>query len=111
MTPSAEIGLAERFAVPVRGRDHHRDVEAELGSELKVAGVVGGNAHDGAGAVGQQDVVGDPDRDGGVGEGVAAEGAGEDAGFLAGGGLAFDLGLAAGGGDVGIRRRRAGRGW
>ena len=43
--------------------DHRDDVEPEVAGELEVALVVSRHGHDGAGAVGQQHIVGDPDRD------------------------------------------------
>jgi hypothetical protein len=45
--------------------DHLDDRQVELLRELPVALVVGGHGHDGAGAVGREHVVGDPDRDAG----------------------------------------------
>ena len=86
--------------VPARRSDHDGDGELVLGREGEVAFVVGGDAHDGAGAVGEQDVVGDPDRDELVGERVADVGAGEDAGFVDLGGLTLDFRLAAGLRDI-----------
>ncbi len=47
----------------VAALDHLDDGQAELLGELPVAGVVGGHGHDGAGAVGRQDVIGDEDGD------------------------------------------------
>ena len=44
------------------GHDLHHG-QAELMGKLPVTGVVGGHRHDRAGAVGHQDVVGQPDRD------------------------------------------------
>jgi len=43
--------------------DHLDDGQAELLGKLPVAGIVGGHGHDGAGAVGGQNVVGDEDGD------------------------------------------------
>ena len=48
---------------PFGAGDHLHHGQTESLSELPVTGVVGGNGHDGAGAVGGQDVVGDKDGD------------------------------------------------
>ena len=69
-----EVGVDERagghvgegLLVEVAGHsalDDLDDGQAELLGKLPVAGVVGGHGHDGAGAVGCQDVVGDKDGD------------------------------------------------
>ena len=63
------------------GLDDGPDGDAEGLRELEVAVVVGGHGHDGAGAVADEDVVGDPDRDGLAGDGVDRVAAGEDAGL------------------------------
>ena len=58
--------VGEGSLVEVRRRsalDDLDDGQTELLGELPVAGVVGGHGHDGAGAVGCQDVVGDKDGD------------------------------------------------
>ena len=70
--------------------------------ELEVALVVSGDAHDGAGAVPEESVIGDPDGDVLAGEVVLAVGAGEYAGLLALRGEALNLGLAAGLIHVGV---------
>ena len=63
---------------------------------------MGGDAHDGAGTVAGEDVVADVDGHAGAIVGVDAVGAGEDASLGLVGGGALDLGLAAGGGDIGL---------
>ena len=61
--PVAGVGLAQR-APRARGRrDHLDDRQAVLRGELEVALVVRRHGHDGAGAVGHQHVVRDPDGD------------------------------------------------
>src|SRR3990172_9151000 len=91
-----DVGLLQRRAVPVRRRDDHADGDAVLLGELEVALVVGGHAHDGAGAVPEQGVVGGPDLDVLAGEQVLAVGAGEDAGLLMLRGQTLNLRLASG---------------
>ena len=76
-------------------RDDPPDLQAVLLGELEVALVVGGDAHDRAGAVAGQHVVGDVDRDPLAVERVDRVGADEDAGLLAVGRQALDLGLPA----------------
>ena len=66
----------------VGGRDDLHDGQVELLGELEVALVVRRHGHDRAGAVVHQDVVGDPDRDPGVVDGVDRVEPGEDAGLL-----------------------------
>ena len=60
---AGERGVVGGAAAPVGGRDHLDDGHAELLGEREVALVVRRHRHDGAGAVGRQHVVGDPDRD------------------------------------------------
>ena len=55
----ARIGFRQRLPRPVRRRNHYLDGEAGLGGELEVTLVVGRHSHDGAGAVGHEDVVRD----------------------------------------------------
>src|SRR4030043_260052 len=76
-----QVGLLEGLRVPVWRGDDHADGDGEALGELEVALVVGGDAHDGAGGVPEEGVVGDPDGDVLAGEEVPAEGAGEDAGL------------------------------
>ena len=87
-------------AVPVRVLEHGHDRQAELLREVEVALVVAGHAHDGAGAVRREHVVGDPDWHFLAVELVGDVCAGEDARLLALGRHAVDLGLLAGGLDV-----------
>ena len=54
----------------------------EFGREFKVALVVGWDGHDGACAVAHEDIVGDPDGDFVVVDGVDGKSAGEDAAFF-----------------------------
>ena len=86
-----EVGLRERRAVPVLGRDHHGDRQPEQLGELEVTVVVRGHAHDRARAVRGECVVGDPDRDAVAREVVDAVRAGEDARLLALGRLPLQL--------------------
>ena len=90
------VRLVQWLTVPVGRRDHDGNVDAALRSEGEVALVVRGDAHHRARAVAEQHIVGDPDLDVVAGEGMLGVGAGEDAGFLALGGLALDLVLPAG---------------
>ena len=99
-----EVRESEVVGVEVRG-DDAADGEVVLGCEVEVALVVGGHAHDGAGAVVGEDVVGDPDGDLLAGEGVGGATACRDAVLLdgtevaglAGGGLLGDHLLDCGG--------------
>ena len=118
----AGVGLGHGGGVElgrILGLDDGADRQVEGARELEVALVAKGHRHDGAGAVAHQDVVGDPDRDALVGDGVHGVAAGEDAGAGAGlvGREPFDLGLpsrlldvgvdlrlAIGGGDLGHQR-------
>ena len=74
------------------GVQHGPDRQVEGPGEVEVALVVGRDGHDGARAVVGQDVVGGPDGQLLAVERVDRVAAGEDAGLLALGGLAFDLG-------------------
>ena len=65
-----------------------------------IAFVVGGDGHDGAGAVAGEDVVGDPDGDAYVVDRVDGIRAGEDAGFFFRGVLTVAVGFGGGGFDV-----------
>ena len=101
--PVGDHRFRHRRAVERRGpgrlndRAHRQAVGAGKG---EVARVMGRHRHDGAGAVGHQHVVGDPDRDLLVVDRVDRIGAGEHAALLAARGLALDVGLAGGGGHV-----------
>ena len=88
------VRLVEWRAVPVRGCDYDRDIEAVFLCEGEVALVVRGHAHDSARTVPEECVVGDPDRHLCVVKLVAAVGAGEDPGLFSFGTQAFDIRLA-----------------
>ena len=81
--------------------DDPPDRQPERPGEREVALVVGGDGHDRAGAVAGQHVVGDEDRDPLAVDRVDGVGADGDAGLLAIGRQAIDLGPPAG-----LRRRR-----
>ena len=70
--------------------DDGRDGQAVLAREVEVALVAAGDAHDGAGAVVEKDVVGHPQRGGLAGHGVDNIATGEDTVLLARGTLAVD---------------------
>ena len=72
--------------------DDRRNLEAILLGEVEVALVAAGHAHDGAGAVVHEDVVGHPDGGRSAIDGVDDVTAGEDAVLLAVGALAVDGG-------------------
>jgi hypothetical protein len=74
-----EIGLPLQSGLRC---DHRHDRKPELGGELVVALIVGGNAHDRPGAVIHQDVVGNPDRYLYPAGGIQREASGEDACLL-----------------------------
>ena len=86
--------------------DHRDDRQAELQREGEVAVVVRRHGHDRAGAVRHQHVVGDPDRDARAVDRVDGVRAGEDAGLLALGRAALDIGLATGLELIGSARPR-----
>ena len=86
-------------SVPVRRLDDLHDGQVELRGELEVARVVPGHGHDGAGAVADQHVIGDPDGDLLAVDRVDGVGAGEHAGLLLGQFGAFEVGLL---GDLGF---------
>ena len=73
------------------------DVEIELLGEFEIALVVRRDGHDGAGAVADQHVVGDPDWDRLAVDGIDRVGAGEDAGLVFGELSAIEIALAGGG--------------
>ena len=75
----SDFGGAVKVAVDELGFD---DGEIELFGKFTVAVVVGGNRHDGAGAVAGQNIVGDINRYLLLGGGVDGVGTGKDAGFL-----------------------------
>ena len=90
---SRECAAGGRRAA-VGGRGDQRNLEAVLARELVVALILAGRAHDRAGAVAHQDVVGDPDRNVLAVEQVARVCAGEDAGLFLDRREPFDLALA-----------------
>ena len=82
--PSSQKALPASGVAAVGGLHHLLDGQAELGREFVVALVVRRHGHDGAGAVGGQHVVRDPDRCLFAVHRVERVGAGERAGlFLA----------------------------
>ena len=89
--PSPVNALPSKPVGRLHGADD-RQVE-DLG-ELPVALVLAGHRHDRAGAVADQHVVGDEDRDLLAVDRVDRERAGEDAGLLLGVGLPLQVGLA-----------------
>ena len=85
----SDLGSAVEVAVNKFGFD---DGEIELFGKFTVAVVVGGNCHDGAGAVAGENVIGDVNGDFLLGGGINSVGAGEDTSlFLVF--LAFDFGF------------------
>src|SRR6266487_641685 len=72
-------GIARRLAF---GANDFAYRNAEFTSELEVALVMRGNAHDRARTIAHQHVVGDPDRDLFAADGIGDVTAGEDAGLL-----------------------------
>ncbi len=84
-------GAADR-GIFLAGVQHGPDRQVEGAGEVEVALVVCRDGHDGAGAVVGQDVVGGPDGQLLAVERVDGVAAGEDAGLLPLGGLAFDFG-------------------
>jgi hypothetical protein len=91
--PSPVQAASSSFASPPV--DDLDDGEAEALGELPVALVVGGDGHDGAGAVVDQDVVGDPDGDGGAVDRVDRIRAREDSGLFLGEVRALEVALVA----------------
>src|SRR5207237_116603 len=78
------------------GADHPPDRQLVLARELEVATVMSGDAHDRAGAIAGQHVVGDPDRDSLLGEWIDRVGAGKDAGLFVLRGESLDFGFGSG---------------
>ena len=62
--------------------DNLNDREVKLDGKLIVTGIVRGNSHNGASAVGGEDVVGHPHRDGLASEGIGRVRACEEAGLV-----------------------------
>ena len=111
--PVGDHRLGHRAAVERRravGLNHRAHRQAVGAGEGEVTLVVRRHRHDGAGAVGHQHVVGDPDRDVLVVDRIDRVGAGERAALVPARRLAFDVGLAGGAGHVrlhlGAPRRR-----
>src|SRR5208282_220485 len=94
-----------RWSAAAGGCGYARNLEAILFSELEIALILAGRAHDCAGAVAHQDVVGDPNRDVSIGKDVVRVGAGEDAGFFLDRGHPLDFSLAARVGDISFDHR------
>ena len=82
------------------GRHDADDRQVEFRGEIKVARIVGGNGHDGARAVADENVVGDPDRNLHVVDGIDRVGSREFAGLLLRVFRAGEIGLRAGDVDV-----------
>ncbi len=82
--------------------DHLHDGEAEALGEFKITLIVSRHAHDGAGPVSGQHVIGDPDRDAFAVDRVDGVGAGEYAGLGAGRIQAVDLRFALRLADIGV---------
>ena len=80
--------------------DNLENGEVEFLGEFEVTFVVGGDGHDGAGAVAHHDVIGDPDRDFFSVDGVDGVGSGGDAGFVFVEVAAFEVGFGGALGDV-----------
>jgi len=100
--PVEEAGVDQRAVAAVRGLldvaagDDLDDRQLELARELPVALVVARHAHDRASAVARHHVVGDPDRDALLVDGIDGVRAGEDAGLLLGQIRPLELALARG---------------
>ena len=97
----AVAGESLPFYICVR-LDDLKNGKVKLSGELEVAGVVSGDSHDGSGAVGHHDVVGDPDGDLFTVDGVCGVGSGEDAGLVFVEVATFEIGLAGAAFDVGF---------
>ena len=82
--------------------DHLHDGQVEFPGEFKIPVVVARHAHDGAGAVAHQHVIGDPDRDFFSVDRIDGVSAGENAGLGARDIQAVDLRLALRLADVGL---------
>src|SRR5690606_4738059 len=91
VVPGRRVGAAA-----VGGLHHADDGQFEGAREGEVAGVVGRDGHDRAGAVAHQDVVGDEDGHLLPVDRVDGVGAGEDTGLVLGLGLPLDVGLGGG---------------
>ena len=62
--------------------DDLHDGEPEFAREFEVAGIMAGHSHDGAGAITNEDVIGDPDGNPLTVDRVESVSAGEDAGLF-----------------------------
>ena len=96
------VGHPLGVVLAARGGHDAPDRQPELARELEVALVVRGHGHDGAGPVGGQHVVRDPDGDPLAVDRVDRLRADRHPGLLALGRQALDLGLPAGLVDVGV---------
>src|SRR5208282_3910428 len=65
-----------------RWLDNDANLQSKFLRKLEIAGVVGGDGHDRAGAIAHHYVIGDPDRDFLVVDRIEGVAAGEDTGFL-----------------------------
>ena len=89
-------------------RDHRADREIERARELPVALIVRRHRHDGARAVRDENIVGDPDRDPLAADRVLGIGAREDAGLRLGEIGTIEIAFASRGRDVGLDHRALG---
>ncbi len=88
-----------------RRLDNGTNLQVKFHGKLEIARVVRGDGHDGAGAVAHHHVIGDPDRNLLVVNGVDRIAAGEHARLFLFQGGAFQLALARGFSAIGIDRR------
>ena len=98
------------LADAIRAGDDRDDRQAVFDGEGKVARIVGWHGHDRAGAVGHQDIVGNPDRDALAVDRVRGKAAAEDAGFFFVSRQALDVALAPRLRAIGLHRRSLRRG-
>ena len=64
----AGVAVRERFFLHIAALNDFDDWQVELLCELPVTGIVCRNSHDGAGTVGNENIVGNEDRNGGTGQ-------------------------------------------
>ena len=98
----ASSNVDQHTAAWITWSDNLSNWEAELFGEFEVAFVVGGDGHDGSGAVAHHHVVRDPDGDGFLVDGVDGVGSGEDAAFVFVEVAAFEIGFVGAGVLVGL---------